>query len=222
MSPRKEKIREGLEIDFDLLDSDMVRWYMQQGIGWSHVSPPLLAWMHYVDNDNWTEGMELECAVWTRTLDDDREMAEGRRMLRLVRYKSYGCLAELAARPPEPGEFVIRMPPNLGYPKYVCKVEEARMAPGLGDPDSVGFAQVDTGFWVTWDFAEAQRFSHAEAIRLTIRIMEVQGCDIPCPDGQYYEPIRADIAEVLHFRAKNRPRLPRPFYAMLNDLAREP
>jgi hypothetical protein len=29
MSQRKEKIRDGLEIDFDLLDSDLLRCYVQ-------------------------------------------------------------------------------------------------------------------------------------------------------------------------------------------------
>jgi hypothetical protein len=32
MSPRKEKIRKGLQIDFDLLDSDMLRWHIPMGV----------------------------------------------------------------------------------------------------------------------------------------------------------------------------------------------
>src|SRR5262249_46526457 len=119
MSRRKETIRPGLEIDFDLLDSDMLRCYIQTGVGWNDAPGPRLVWMEHVDRDGWTEGMNPEAVVMTRTLDDERERAEGRRMLRLMRYKSYACLADLAARPTEPGDIVIRTPPALGNPRYV-------------------------------------------------------------------------------------------------------
>jgi hypothetical protein len=120
MSRRKEKIRQGLEIDFDLLDSDMMRCYLQTKVIWTDGPRPLLVWLEYADKQDWTEGKNVEPVVMTRTLDNDRELAEGRRMIRLLRYKSYACLADLATRPREKGEFVIRMPPVLGHPGQVA------------------------------------------------------------------------------------------------------
>jgi hypothetical protein len=220
---RKEKIREGLEIDLDLLDSDLLRWYvLPLGVAWNDGPRPLLGWMEYADREGWAEGTDPVPQVMTRTLDNEDELAEGYRMLRLMRYKSYACLADLARRQEEAGEFVIRRPPVLGNPVYVCDLDEARMPAGFGDPDAEGFAEEDPGFLVTGDFAAAQRFTHAEAVRLTIRIMEIMGCDVPDDDGDYYEPLRADVAEELHARAGRRPRLSAALHAMLGDLDREP
>src|SRR5438128_533625 len=79
MSRRKEKVRDGLEIDFDLLDSDMLRWHIQTAVAWTDGPRPQLVWMDYVDKDDWAEGRPPEPRIMTRTLDDEREMAEGRR-----------------------------------------------------------------------------------------------------------------------------------------------
>lgn len=222
MSRRKEKIREGLEIDYDLIDSDMMRWHIILDINWTDGPRPQLLWMEYGDEEDWTEDDDTDAKVMIRTLDNPVELAEGRRMLRLMRYKSYACLAELADRKPEKGEFVIRKPPRLGDPEYVTEIDEAIMPAGLGDPDRPEFADEDGGFWISDEIDDAQRFTHAEAIRLTIRIMEVLGYDIPGDHGDYWEPIRADIAEELHARAIQRPRLRDAFEAMKNDLSREP
>jgi hypothetical protein len=222
MSRRKEMIRQGLEIDFDLLDSDMLRCYAPRWMTWVDGTAPMLLWLDFVDEDDWSEEQGPTPRVMRRTLDDDREMAEGRRHLRLTRYKSYACLAELAERGREEGEFVIRTPPVLGNSKYVSSLDEARVPAGFGDPDDPTFDRVDAGFLVTRDIAEAQRFTHDDAIRLTVRIMEVLGHDLPGDNGGYWEPVRADVAEELHARARRRPRRPEPFYAMLHDLSREP
>jgi hypothetical protein len=219
---RKETIRPGLEIDFDLLDSDMLRWYMRTGVQWVDGPNPRLAWMDFIDRPGWTEGKNTEPRVMTRTLDDDRELAEGRRMLRLQNYRSYACLAELRRRPPEPGQFVIRKPPVLGYPTYVNSLDEAALPPGFGDPDLPDAEQPELPVYLDPDIGKALRFPHADAIRLTIRIMELLGYDIPADHGDYFEPVRLDIAEELHARAVRRPRPPEPFYAMLRDLNREP
>jgi hypothetical protein len=222
MSRRKEKIRKGLEIDLDLLDSDLVRCYLPLGVTWGDGPRPLLVWMEYADREDWTEGTDLDNELMMRTLDDERELAEGRRLLRLLRYKSYTCLAELARRKPEKGEFIIRKPPAFGNTWYVCELDEAEMPAGFGDPDSADFEEEDPGFTIIEDVAEAKRFTHADAIRLTVRIMQVMGYDVPGDNGDYYEPVRLDVAEELHRRAERRPRRSDEFHAMLHDLSREP
>jgi hypothetical protein len=116
MSLRREKIREGLEIDFDLLDSDLLRCYLRSWVQWRDGPVPRLAWAEHIDLDGWTPGKPSETRVMTRTLDDEIELAQGRRFVRLQRYTSYGCLEELARRPPEPGLFVIRKPPDTSGP----------------------------------------------------------------------------------------------------------
>jgi hypothetical protein len=221
MRRRKEKIRQGLAIDFDLLDSDMLRWYVPMPIAWMDGFPPRLFWTEFADDESWTPGKDPECRVTTRTLDDERELAEGRRLIRLKRYKSYACLADLAGRKKEKGEFIIRMPPNFGLAKYVADVDEARLPPGFGDADTVGLEPEAVGVQWASDCSTARRFTHAEAIRLTTRVMEALGCDIP-HDMFYFEPLRADVAEELHIRALRRPRRSEALYAMLNDLSREP
>jgi hypothetical protein len=222
MRRRKDKIGPGLEIDFDLLDSDTLRCYIVTGLAWSDGPHPRLVWMEYTDQEHWTAEESPKPRVMTRTLDNEQEWAEGRRFLRLLRYHSYACLADLATRRKEKGEFVIRFPPRFGNPGYVCDLDGATMTPGLGDPDSTTFADEDAGFMTTYDIAEAQRFTHADANRLTIRVMEVMGYDLPGDNGNYYEPVRVDIAEELHARAKRRPRTSNDLHAMLNDISREP
>jgi hypothetical protein len=222
MSRRKEKVREGLEIDFDLLDSDLLRCYMTTWFAWRDGPTPVLVWLEFVDSQDWAEGMSAEPKVMMRTLDNEQELAEGRRFLRLLRYKSYPCLADLAKRRKEKGEFVIRRPPGLGYPQYVSNIDAAIMPPGLSDPDSPEWEKEPTGFWTSPNFADAMRFTHAEAIRLTICFMEVLGRDLPSEHGDYWEPLRADVAEELHVRATRRPRRCEPLDMMLHDLTREP
>jgi hypothetical protein len=219
---RKETIRPGLEIDFDLLDSDLLRCYMRVGIHWADIPNPRLVWMEFIDKEDWTEDKPVEPRVMTRTLDNEHELAEGRRMIRLQNYKSYACLAELAKRLPEPGEFVIRRPPSLGYLSYVRSVNDAALPPGLGDPDLADIELPDSALAVTLDIAEARRFSHADAVRLTIRIMEAQGYDVPDDHGEYWEPVRADVAEELHARAIRRPRFSQALHAVVDDISREP
>jgi hypothetical protein len=222
MSRRKERVREGLEIGFDLLDSDLLRCYVQTAVAWNDLTQPILVWMEYTDREGGNEEEGPHLTVMMRTLDNDRELAEARRMLRLLRYKSYACVADLADRKPEEGEFVIRTPPRLGNPRYVSEIEEARMPAGLGDPDAIDFLDEDPGVTLTGDVAEAVRLPHAEAIRLAVRIMEVLGYDIPGEHGDYYEPVRADVAEELHARATRRPRTSAALHAIINDLSREP
>jgi hypothetical protein len=222
MTRRREKVREGLEIEFDLLDSDLLRCYMRTGIAWNDGPTPVLVWMEFVDKDGWSEDKEPEPVVMHRTLDDERELAEGRRLIRLLRYKSYPCLADLARCRRQKGTFVIRRPPVLGHPRYVCGLDEKRMPPGLRDPDAVDHAAEDPGFLVTPDVAQAQRFPHADAVRLTVRVMEALGYDIPGDHGDYYEPVRLDVAEELHARAVRRPRRREALRAVLYDLTREP
>ena len=222
MSERKEYIREGLEIDFDLLDSDLQRCYLIMDISWWEIPEPHMMWLEYYDEEGWTEGMDRNGKMMTRTLDNERELAEGRRMLRLMRYKSYACLADLAGREREEGEFVIRKPPRLGNPSYVCDIDETLMVVRSDDPDSEAFSDEETGFSESSDFEDAQRFTHAEAIRLTIRLMEVLAYDIPDDHGDYYEPMRADIAEELHARAIRRPQTRAILDAMVQDIDREP
>jgi hypothetical protein len=219
---RKETIRPGLEIDYDLLDSDMLRWYMRTAVQWVDGPNPRLAWLEFIDRPGWVEGKETETRVMTCTLDDERELAEGRRMIRLQNYKSYACLADLARRPPEAGEFVIRKPPTLGYTCYVSQLDEAALPPGFGDPDLPEAEQPLFPVYLDPDIGKALRFSHADAIRLTIRIMEMLGYDIPGDHGDYYEPVRLGIAEELHARAIRRPRPPEQFSAMCRDISREP
>jgi hypothetical protein len=221
MRRRKQKIRQGLAIDFDLLDADMLRCYIPLTISWMDGPRPRLVWTEFADDDGWTPGKDPVCQLMMRTLDDERELAEGRRLIRLKRYKSFSCLADLAARKKEKGEFIIRMPPNFGRPNYVADLDEARLPPGFGDADTVGLEPEAVGVQWASDFSDARRFTHAEAIRLTVRIMEALGCDIP-HDMFYFEPLRADVAEELHLRAMRRPRRSEALYAMLNDLSREP
>jgi hypothetical protein len=148
-------------------------------------------------------------------------MAESLRFLRLLRYRPYRCLAELARwKADDPGEFVIRRPAQLGVPSYVCDLEEDRMPPGLADPDSP--EDVDAGFLVSPSLDDAQRFSHADAIRLTIRVMQVLGHEIAPDHGEYYEPVRVDVAAELDRRAAIRPRLAAALHAVKNDISREP
>jgi hypothetical protein len=222
MKQRKEKIRDGLEIDYDLLDSDLVRFYTDTGVAWADAVQPVLAWVEAADQPGWKDGDGSRAQVMTRTLDNERELAEGRRFLRLLCYRPYGCLAELLRRPAEEGELVIRRPGVFGYFQYVCDVNEAEMPPGFGDPDSFGEDDTYPGFLITYDLAEAQRFAHADAVRVCVRIMEMLGQDIPDEGGEYYEPLRIDIAEELHARAARRPRLSVGLHSVLNDLSREP
>ena len=60
MSQRKEKIRDGLEIDFDLLDSDLLHCYVQNWMQWYDSTPPRIAWLDFVDRGPWTEGKPLK------------------------------------------------------------------------------------------------------------------------------------------------------------------
>lgn len=223
MHDRKEKIREGLEIDYDLIDSDLLRCYIPLVIAWNDQPRPVLAWLEYKDDEGWTEGMDVQVHMMRRTLDDDRELAEGRRMIRLSRYRSYACLAELASRKVEPGEFIIRNPPCFGHTKYVYNLDESQMRNGFADPDSAEHEREDNSFQITNDLSEAQRFTHSEAIRFTIRIMESWGTDIAGDNSwDFYEPLRLDIAEELHARIVRRPRRSETLYAMIRDLDREP
>jgi len=223
MSRRKERIRKGLEIDFDLLDSDMVRCHLISEIDWKDGPRPFLLWLDSADEEDWSEGQLPKAHLVKHDMHGERELAEGLRILRLMHYKSYACLAELATRRTEKGEFVIRRPPDGGYPRYVFDLDEACLpAAGRSDPDELSKYGCFGGFRETPELAQAQRFSHAEAVRLTIRIMEVLGYDIPGDRGDYYEPMRADVAEELHMRALRRPRRLDPFFAMLVNLEREP
>jgi hypothetical protein len=52
--------------------------------------------------------------------------------------------------------------------------------------------------------------------------MRSLGYDLPGEHGDYWEPVRLDVAEELHRRAKVRPRLPAAFSDMVRDLDREP
>ena len=222
MSQRKEKVRDGLEIDFDLLDSDLLRCYVQNWLQWHDGPQPRIAWLDFVDRGAWTEGKPLERRVMWRTLDNEAELREGLRFLRLQRYASYLDLDDLAGRQPEPGEFVIRKPPNLHGPKYLMQVEEDTLTDDLCDADLPEAEAPSPGVYWTVHLAEALRFTHAEAIRLTVRIMRSLGYDLPGEHGDYWEPVRLDVAEELHRRAKVRPRLPAAFSAMVWNLDREP
>lgn len=219
---RKEKVREGLEIDYDLLDSDLLRCYVRAWMAWRDGPVPHIVWVDHIDRDGWVPGKELEARVMSRTLDDENEIREGLRFLRLQRWTSYACLQGLARRPPEPGVFVIRKPPNTFSPVYVCKLDETTFPEGLGDPELPDGEKPDLELWTGDDITQAMHFSHAEAIRLTIRIMQALGRDLPGEHGDYYEPVRLDIAEELHARAVRRPRPPAALRAVLWDLSREP
>jgi hypothetical protein len=219
---RIETIRPGVEIPFDLLDSDMLRCYVLYSLAWVDAAQPVLAWLEVADQPGWKDGDDAKAETMAWTLDDETERAQGRRFLRLMRYRPYGCLAELRRKPPEEGEFVIREPGMLGNFQYVCDVNEAEMTPGFGDPDSFGEEETYPGFLLTAEIAEAQRFNHGEAIRVCVRLMEMLGMDIPDEEGEYFEPLRVDIAEELQARADRRPRRSEDLHAMLDDLSREP
>ncbi len=222
MRRRKERIRKGLEIDFDLIDSDMVRWHLLSDIVWGEGPRPFLMWLDGADEENWSEGKLPRSRLIRHDMGGEREWAEGLRILRLLHYKSYADLTELAALKRQKGEFVIRIPPRGGYPHYVYQVDEACWPAGRGDPDNLDLCQlVFDGFLMTLDITQALRFSHDEAIRLTIRLMEALGYDIPGEGRDYYEPVRLDVAEELHARANHRPRLLQPFFDMLVNLDRE-
>jgi hypothetical protein len=158
----------------------------------------------------------------TRTLDDETELREGLRFLRLQRYTSYRDLDDLAGRQPEPGKFVIRKPPTMHGPVYLLRVEEDTLTDALGDADLPEEEAPSPGVYYTVHLAEALRFTHAEAIRMTVRIMRSLGYDLPGEHGDYWEPVRLDVAEVLHARAAVRPRTPAAFSAVVWNLAREP
>lgn len=223
MRRRKQRIRKGLEIDFDLIDSDMVRWHVISDIVWHEGPRPFLLWMDGADEEDWTEEKQPRAHLINHVMDTERERAEGLRIMCLHHYKSYADLAELAARKREKGAFVIRRPPDGGYPYYVCEVEESLWPTGPADPDSVEVCwAVFDGFRMTPTFEDALRFSHDEAIRLTVRLMELLGYDIPPNGGQYFEPVRLDVAEELHARTYRRPRLLQPFFDVLVNLEREP
>jgi hypothetical protein len=222
MHRRKERIRKGLEIDFDLIDSDVVRWHLSEHVGWIDVPQPIMVWVEHVDAEDWVEGDEPQESTLTRVLRDATEIARGRRLVRLIRYKSYADLDDLASRPPEKGEFVIRKPPLLGCPAYVGDYDEDFMPDGLADCDRKGFFDADCSFFETADFDEVLCFSHAEAVRLTIRIMLAEGMELPGDHGRYWEPVRYEVAEELHRRALDRPHLSARLHEVINDLSREP
>jgi hypothetical protein len=220
---RKETIRPGLEIDYDLLDADLIRAYVQGSYQWVDGPVPYAWYLDYVDKEGWDGEKDPEMRMMLRTLDNEQELAEGRRFLRLVRYKSYSDLDDLARRPAtDPGEFVIRKHSSLARIRYVCDLVEADMPPGLRDPDSLEFADEYPGFKVCWAVEDAQKFTHADAIRLCVRVMETLGYDIPGDNGDYFEPIRADVAAELDARANRRPRSPEYLDAFAQDLNREP
>lgn len=52
MSERQETIRDGLQIDFDLLDSDWLRCCIITDIAWNDSARPTLVWMEYTDRDH--------------------------------------------------------------------------------------------------------------------------------------------------------------------------
>jgi hypothetical protein len=222
MRRRKERICQGLEVDFDLLDSDMLRCYMGLAPRWQEVPGAVLTWQEYSDQPDWSHETRPEPRYRGRPMYSEDDWAVARRMVRLWRYKSYACLADLAKRPREPGEFVIRRPPELGEITFVCEVSSSRLPAHFGDPDLPSYAEQDFGFLVTDNLAEAQRFTHDQAIRLTIRIMQVTGFDVAGDNGNYYEPMRANIAAALAERAARRPRPSEDFQAMIEDLSREP
>jgi hypothetical protein len=221
---RKEKIRPGLEIDFDLLDSDLVRCYVDGWLNWSETPRPHIWYIDYVDKEGWDGVKDPERRVMVLPLNNDQDLLEGRRLLRLLRYKSYPDFDTLARLPAAgPGDFLIRKPPSLfGQIMYVRSLVEADMPPGLRDPDSPAFNEEAIGFAVTREIAEAQRFSHADAIRLCVRVMEVLGYQIPGDLGDYFEPIRVEIAAELDTRARRRPASPEILNAVTEDLSREP
>jgi hypothetical protein len=224
MSGRKETIRPGLEIDFDLLDSDRIRSCMIGGLHWSDGPPHRFWWTHYMDEPDWVEGDASRLGVMAESPQTERQWGEYRRFLRLLHYKSYPDIATLATRPADdPGEFVIRKPAaRFGAIQYVYNLEEDRMPPGFADPDSPEDARLEGGFMLVQNVDYAQRFSHADAIRLCVRIMEVLGQDIAGDYGDYFEPIHFDVAKELHDRARRRPRDHREIYRMVNDVSREP
>jgi hypothetical protein len=222
MTARKEKIRDGLEIDFDLLDSDLLRCYIRSWLHWSDGPVPRLLWVDHIDRDDWVEGQELEPRVMMRTLDDATELAQGRRFLRLQRYSSYACLAELAQRPLEEGDFVVRKPPDTQGPTYLIEIDEEKIPQGLGDPDLPEAQQAELPIYISGNLDEALRLTHAQAIRLTIRVMLALGYDVPGDNGDYWEPVRFDIAQELHKRAVRRPRPIADIAAVDDQLEREP
>jgi hypothetical protein len=226
---RKEKIRDGLEIDYDLLDSDRIRMCVYY-VAWGDGPSPHFHWADFMDKEGWVEGDEGDLRLMVDTPETERQWAEYHRFLRLLHYKSYADLAELASWPADdPGEFVIRRPARPI--SYVCGLVESKMPPGFADPDQRTVEELDepteycfqhAGFSTDLCIHYAQRFTHAEAIRLCVRVMECMGMDIPGDFGDYFEPVRADIAEVLEERANRKPRLPVEIYGMVNDISREP